>query len=89
MPSLYVEHGRQYIGRPSGWGDDIQSEYTANRYHAPSDAFSEDFVFGGAVQQGTLVFLTILDIANSASWPNWHEGQEFKGARDAMMGARQ
>ncbi|MCH7990902.1 MAG: M28 family peptidase [Gemmatimonadetes bacterium] len=89
VPSLYVEHGRQYIGRPSGWGDDIQSEYTANRYHAPSDAFSEDFVFGGAVQQGTLVFLTILDIANSASWPNWHEGQEFKGARDAMMGARQ
>ncbi len=88
VPSLYVEHGRRYVGRPEGWGDEIQEQYTARHYHAPSDEFSEDFVFDGAVQQGTLVLLTLLDLAADDAWPNWHEGQEFKAARDAMMGRR-
>lgn len=85
VPSLYVEHGRNYVGRPAGWGDDVQADYTANHYHAPSDEFSADFSFDGAVQQGTLGMLTLLDIAADDTWPNWHDGQEFKAARDAMM----
>jgi Zn-dependent M28 family amino/carboxypeptidase len=88
VPSLYFEHGRQYVGRPEGWGSEIQADYTANHYHAPSDEFRDDFVFDGAVQQGTLGMLTILDIAADDSWPNWLEGQEFKAARDAMMAGR-
>ena len=88
VPSLYVEHGRQYRGRPEGWGSEIQTEYTANRYHAPSDEFSEDFVFDGAVQQGALVLSVLLDIAGDDTWPEWNDGQEFKAARDAMMSRR-
>jgi Zn-dependent M28 family amino/carboxypeptidase len=88
VPSLYFEHGRQYVGRPEGWGSEIQADYTANHYHAPSDEFRDDFVFDGAVQQGTLGMLTILDVAADDSWPNWLEGQEFKAARDAMMAGR-
>jgi Zn-dependent M28 family amino/carboxypeptidase len=86
VPSLYIEHGRRFVGRPEGWGNEVLAEYTAVRYHAPSDEFSEDFVFDGAAQHATYVYLTTLDIANDSTWPNWHEGQEFKGARDAMMG---
>ncbi len=85
VPSLYVEHGRRFVGRPEGWGDEMLSEYNAVRYHSPADEFSEDFVFDGAEQQAMLVYLTTLDIANGSSWPNWNDGQEFKAARDAMM----
>ncbi|MDH5589370.1 MAG: M28 family peptidase, partial [Gemmatimonadota bacterium] len=85
VPSLYIEHGRDFRGRPKGWGDETMEVYTAVRYHAPSDEFSDEFVFDGAVQQGTLVLLTALDVANDDSWPDWHEGQEFKAARDRMM----
>jgi Zn-dependent M28 family amino/carboxypeptidase len=88
VPSLYVEHGRDYRGQPAGWGAQILAEYTASRYHAPSDEFSPDFVFAGAVQQGTLVLSVLLDIAADVTWPNWHDGQEFKAARDAMMEGR-
>jgi Zn-dependent M28 family amino/carboxypeptidase len=88
VPSLYFEHGRSYRGRSEGWGNDVQASYTANHYHAPSDEYSEDFVFDGAVQQGALVTSVLLDIAGSDLWPNWHAGQEFKAARDAMMGGR-
>ena len=88
VPSLDVEHGRQYRGRPEGWGSEVQAEYTANRYHAPSDEYSEDFVFDGAVQQGALVLSVLLDVAGDDSWPEWNDGQEFKAARDAMMSGR-
>jgi Zn-dependent M28 family amino/carboxypeptidase len=88
VPSLWIEHGRQYLGRPEGWGDEIQADYTANHYHAPSDEFSDEFVFDGAVQHGMLGLLTILDLAADDTWPNWHEGQEFKAARDGMMAGR-
>ena len=80
LPSLYIEHGRRFVGKPDCWCNEILSEYTALRYHAPSDEFSEDFVFDGAAQQATYVYLTTLDIANDSTWPNWHEGQEFKGS---------
>ena len=88
VPSLYVEHGWEFVGRSEEWGETIRTDYTALYYHAPADEFSEDFVFEGAVQQGTLGLLTLLDIAADDTWPNWYEGQEFKAARDAMMSVR-
>jgi Zn-dependent M28 family amino/carboxypeptidase len=87
VPSLYVEHGRAYRGRPQGWGDSIQADYTASAYHAPADEWSDEFVFEGAVQQGRLAYLVILDLANDDAWPNWLEGSEFRAARDRMMGS--
>ncbi|MGD8319571.1 MAG: M28 family peptidase [Gemmatimonadota bacterium] len=88
VPALYVVHGHSYRGRPQGWGDSIQADYTAHRYHSPSDEFSDDFTFDGAVQQGLLIFRTAWDIANTDDWPTWYEGQEFKAARDGMMAGR-
>ena len=85
VPSLWIEHGRNYRGQPAGWGAQLQADYTANRYHAPSDEFSDEFTFDGAVQQGTLLLAVLFDAAADVSWPNWHVGQEFKGARDAML----
>jgi Zn-dependent M28 family amino/carboxypeptidase len=85
VPALYIEHGRTYRGRPAGWGDSIQTAYSERAYHAPADEWSDDFTFEGALQQGTLAYLTILDLANDTSWPNWSEESEFRAARDRMM----
>jgi Zn-dependent M28 family amino/carboxypeptidase len=88
VPALYVVHGRSYRGRPEGWGKAVQEDFTAHRYHAPSDEFSDDFVFDGAVQQGLLIARIAWDIAQTPTWPNWNGGQEFKASRDAMMGGK-
>lgn len=85
VPSLYIVHGQHYVGQPDDYGKKISEDYTANHYHAPSDEFSDDFTFDGAVQQGLLVFRIAWDIAASKEWPTWNDGQEFKAARDAMM----
>jgi len=86
VPSLYMVHGWDFIGRPAGWGDSVRAAYNANDYHAPSDEIGSDWVYGGAVQVGDLALRVILDIATTDTWPNWLEGQEFKAARDAMRG---
>ncbi len=88
VPSLYVKHGWSYVGRPTGWGDSVRVAYNENHYHSPTDEIGADWDYGGAVQQGTLALRILLDLAASDSWPNWHEGQEFKAARDAMMQSR-
>jgi len=88
VPALYFKHGRDYIGRPPGWGDSIEVAYTANHYHAPSDEVGADWIYDGAARDGTLIVLTIQDLAATDAWPNWHEGQEFRAARDAMMRTR-
>jgi Zn-dependent M28 family amino/carboxypeptidase len=88
VPALLVEQGRAYVGRPDLWGDSIMDAYSTERYHAPSDEWSDDFVFDGAVQQGMLAMTTILDLAADHGWPAWHEGQEFRAARDEMLAGR-
>ena len=88
VPALYFQHGIDYVGRPPGWGDSVRADYTANRYHAPSDEVVVDWVYEGAVRDGTLALLTVLDLAGSEAWPNWYEGQEFRAARDDMMRVR-
>jgi len=88
VPSLYFNHGWRFVGRPDAWGDSVRTDYNANRYHQPSDEIFPDFVYDGAAQYGDLALLTILDLAQDDTWPNWLEGQEFKAARDAMMAVR-
>jgi len=85
VPSLYLEHGRRYRGRRSGWGDSIQEAYVAERYHAPGDELRDDFVFDGAVQQGKVVSLTAYDLAVGSGFPEWNRGSEFRAPRERMM----
>ena len=85
IPSLYVQHGIDYRGKPEGWGKQLQDEYTAQHYHQPSDEFSEEFTFDGAIQHALLTWRIIYDLAQDTTWPNWNDGQEFKAARDSMM----
>lgn len=85
VPALYFKHGLDFVGRPAGWGDSVDADYTAHHYHQPSDEIGSDWRYDGAAKDATLILLTILDLAASDEWPNWHRGQEFRAARDAMM----
>jgi Zn-dependent M28 family amino/carboxypeptidase len=86
VPALYFSHGSDYRNRPEGYGDSIQADYQAQHYHAPSDEFSDEWVYDGAVQHALFVYRVVLDIAQDSTFPNWFTGSEFKAARDAMMG---
>lgn len=61
--------------------------YTGQCYHQACDAWGPDWNLDGAVQDIELVGLIGAELANSARWPQWKPGSEFKALRDKAMPA--
>jgi Zn-dependent M28 family amino/carboxypeptidase len=90
VPALYADAGVNYVDRPDGWGLQKRDEYTTNDYHKPSDEVKPDWDLSGAVQDGQMLFEVGYRVAQSAKWPEWKPGTEFKAKREAMLtGAKQ
>jgi Zn-dependent M28 family amino/carboxypeptidase len=90
VPALYVGSGVDYEGKPAGWGLKMRERYVAQDYHKPSDQMKDDWdrQAAGALQDLELLYAVGEAVANSASWPQWRPGTEFKAKRDAMLKKR-
>jgi len=69
-------------------GDRWVSDYTANCYHQACDDWSEQWDLRGALNDVTLVYEMVRELANSDVWPQWQTGAEFKQVRDASAAQR-
>jgi len=85
VPAFYTHPGNDMVDGGVERGQSEFDEYVAERYHKPSDEVDTTWDLAGAVQELELYFMMGWRIANEDSWPNWREGNEFRGARDAMM----
>ncbi len=85
VPSLSLESGHEYEGRPDGWGEEQQAEYNEHRYHQPQDEILSWFTMDGAVQQIRVILRTALALANAPTQPTWSPTSEFKAAGDARL----
>ena len=83
IPSVSIGGGVDYVGRPGGWGLQQADDYTAHRYHQPSDEYRPDFDLRGAAQLGEIVYRFGTTIANAEIVPTWNADAEFKALRDA------
>lgn len=81
VPAFSVKLGVDYVDRPEGWGVEAQEDYTANRYHQPSDEFDPAWDFSGLEQLARFGFKLGLRAANAPDLPTWNEGDEFLPAR--------
>jgi Zn-dependent M28 family amino/carboxypeptidase len=87
VPAYYPKSGKRYLGQPDDFGQKFSDEYTAKRYHKPTDEVQPDWTMEGAAQDTEFLFQVGLEIANGDHWPQWRDGSEFKAARDAMLKA--
>jgi Zn-dependent M28 family amino/carboxypeptidase len=62
-------------------GDRWVAQFTADCYHQACDRWSADWDLRGAAQDVTLVYQMARELANSRTWPQWHDGTEFKSIR--------
>ena len=83
VPMLYAGAGNQVVGKPEGWGQAQADAFTAQHYHKPSDNYSEDWDWSGAVQDLTLYYQFTRQLADTGIWPNWYPSAEFRAVRDA------
>jgi len=87
VPMLYAESGTDHTEREPGYLEGKSEDYLKNRYHTPRDEVTDDWDLRGLALDIELWFGIGLEIADSDTWPNWYEGNEFRAIRDQSRAA--
>ena len=88
VPALYIDTGTDFVGKPAGYGMQKRDEYTSIDYHKPSDEVTPDWDLTGAVDDARVLFRVGYIVAQTAAFPEWKPGAEFKARRDSMLARR-
>lgn len=85
VPMLYADSGIDLIEGGEIAGIALGEDYTTNRYHKPSDEYSEDWDVSGLL----ITFDVLKEVGATLAWsdlePNWYAGNEFRALRDAQL----
>ncbi|MDE1191772.1 MAG: M28 family metallopeptidase [Arachidicoccus sp.] len=82
VPALDAKSGIDVIGKGKEYGKHLEDDYTANRYHRPSDEYNPSWTFEGGIEDLQMLFLIGKKLANESTFPQWKQGSEFKAIRD-------
>ncbi|HET7603949.1 MAG TPA: M20/M25/M40 family metallo-hydrolase [Gemmatimonadales bacterium] len=85
VPALSIEGPTRFVGKSAAYAKQVSDDYTAHRYHQPSDEVLPSFDYAGAVQQMKVITRAALMVANAAGMPTWSPESEFKEAGEARM----
>jgi Zn-dependent M28 family amino/carboxypeptidase len=85
IPAVSIGAGDDFIGRPREWGRQQDDDYTAHRYHQPSDQYRPDLNLEGAVQLSEIVLQFGRSLANAAGVPAWNRDAEFRALRPVAV----
>ncbi len=86
VPALYTDAGVDYVGKDASYGTQKREAYTSHDYHSPSDEVKDDWDLTGAVDDARLLTAVGYRVANAAEWPTWAPANEFRAAREKMLG---
>ena len=81
IPAFSVNEGVKYKGHAAAWGMQQADEYTAKRYHQPSDEYRPEMDFTGDAAMARFGFALGWEAANQAKLVGWQKGDEFEPAR--------
>ncbi|MBU8977382.1 M28 family peptidase [Lysobacter sp. MMG2] len=85
VPALYAKGGSDLIDGGVDAGRRAESDYRDNRYHKPGDQFDPAWKMEGVVQDLDALYGVGRTLASGEQWPNWYEGNAFRGAHDKLM----
>jgi Zn-dependent M28 family amino/carboxypeptidase len=86
VPALDLHNGSKSIQRGEDFGKQQAKEYNEQRYHQPSDQYSDAMDTKGMAQTANLMYQLGVKLSNETTFPGWKKGSEFKAVRDKMMG---
>ncbi|QBL09750.1 M20/M25/M40 family metallo-hydrolase [Rheinheimera sp. D18] len=87
VPMLYARGGVDSFVNGKDWGLEQRRIYVRDYYHKVTDEFDPNWDLRGSQQDLYLFFQVGTELANSSSWPNWHQGKEFRTIRDHSLRA--
>ena len=80
VPAFSVDEGDLFAGHPPGWGKQQKAQYDAERYHRPTDEYSENMDFRADARLAQFGFILGWQAMSSAP-VTWKPGDEFEAAR--------
>jgi Zn-dependent M28 family amino/carboxypeptidase len=84
VPAFSIGEGSVFAGHGREWGKRQEEEYTAQRYHRPSDEYQPDMDFRGNAKMARFGFILGWE-ASSSSPIQWQADDEFEAARKRSM----
>jgi Zn-dependent M28 family amino/carboxypeptidase len=88
VPALSFSSGEDLVNGGVAAGEAAREDYTANRYHQPSDEWRADLDLTGIAADLTLLYDLGRRLASSDEWPAWKPGSAFKAERDKTASLR-
>ena len=85
IPALYTDAGIDHVEHGEQWTLARRDEYTAKRYHKPTDEYDPEWDLSGAVNDLRILFDIGFRLSNETTFPNWRVGNEFRARREAEM----
>ncbi len=88
VPMLDPGGGNDLLEGGTVAGHAAREDYVQHHYHQPSDEWKADWDLSGPVSDLDALYTVGEEIANSDTWPNWYEGNEFRAIRDKSMAGK-
>ena len=82
VPSISLQEGDDFVGRPKGWGAEQFKAYNTAHYHQPSDEYSDSWDFRGMTQEAEIALDIGLRVANMQMMPRFNPNDEFAKAQE-------
>jgi Zn-dependent M28 family amino/carboxypeptidase len=82
LPAVSLSPGDDLVNGGTERGVALREDFNAKRYHQPKDEWTESLDFTGEAEDVALLYDVGRSLANSARWPEWKAGSEFKALRD-------
>src|SRR6267143_2028718 len=77
VPSISLNEGDDYVGRPRGWGKEQFDAYNTQHYHQPSDEFDPNWNYQGMIQETEIAMAIGRKIADMDQMPRFKPTDEF------------
>jgi len=81
VPSFSVNESTKFRGHPAEWGKAQRDDYTAHRYHQPSDEYSPDMDFSTNSELAKFGFALGWQELTAPQTVSWLPGDEFEAQR--------
>jgi Zn-dependent M28 family amino/carboxypeptidase len=85
VPSFSVSEGLKFVGHDVAWGRAQDEDYTAHRYHQPSDEYNPAMDFRGDAVMGRFGYALGWQAATAPAEVKWKPGDEFEAARQKSV----
>jgi Zn-dependent M28 family amino/carboxypeptidase len=81
VPAFSINTALKFAGHPAEWGKAQQDDYTAHRYHQPSDEYTPSMDFSSNAALARFGFALGWEASTAAHAIGWQAGDEFEAER--------